>query len=227
MEAEKSALSYYGLKIVAQNVSEEDYFANYEGHYEWVNGDVIDMLSVADSEIGLEGDVVEMAPLTDTNYNLQDYLADMFKAYFILRPIGVIREDPFTMRLPNISSRQPDIQVILGENQKNLKKTMMEGAANIAIEIVSDGTAAIDRGVKFEEYRKGGVQEYWIIDPEAKDALFYRLNDEGKYIAQKLENENYRTSQLPDLVLHVPSLWEEKLPNMLQVLEAVKKMLGQ
>jgi Uma2 family endonuclease len=210
MEAEKSQLLYYGLKIVAQDVSEEEYFINYEGSYEWIAGAVI-----------------EMPPLTERNYNLQDYLADMFKAYFSLRPIGLIREDPFTMRLPDISNRQPDIQVILGDKQKNLEKTFMDGAANIAIEIVSDATAAIDRGVKFKEYQKGGVLEYWIIDPEAKEALFYRLNEEGKYIAQKVENDTYKTNQLPDLVLHVPSLWEEKLPNMLQVLEAVKKMLGQ
>lgn len=210
MEAEKSALSYYGLKIVAQNVSEEDYFANYEGHYEWI-----------------EGDVIEMAPLTEINYNLQKYLVFTLSAYFVYRPVGEIREDPFTMRLEGISNRQPDIQVILGDNRKNLKRTFMLGAANIAIEIISEGTAAIDRGVKFEEYRKGGVLEYWIIDPEARDALFYRLNDEGKYISQKLENENYQTSQLPDFVLHVPSLWEEKFPNMLEILEMVKKMLGQ
>lgn len=210
MEAEKRALSHYGLKIVAQNVSEEDYFAHYEGHYEWV-----------------EGDVIEMSPITDRNMLIQRYIMNMLDIYFSLRPIGDYRFDPFTMKLPNISNRQPDIQIILGDNLKNLKTTHLYGAANIVLEIISEGTAAIDRGVKFEEYRKGGVLEYWIIDPEAKDALFYRLNDEGKYIAQKLENEQYRTSQLPDFVLNVPNLWEEKFPNMLEILEAVKKMLGQ
>jgi Uma2 family endonuclease len=209
MEAEKSAISYYGLKIVAENVSEEDYFANWEGHYEWVDGVVI-----------------EMPPLTERNYNLQDYLADLFKAYFVYRPIGEIREDPFTMRLPDKVNRQPDIQVILGDNQKNLKKTYMDGAANIVIEIVSRATAGIDRGVKFEEYQKGKVNEYWLIDPQAKDTLFYRLDEEGTFIAQEMENKLYRTSQLPDFVLNTAILWEEKLPNIAEILDAVKAMLG-
>jgi Uma2 family endonuclease len=210
MEAEKSQLLYYGLKIVAQNVSEEDYFANYEGHYEWVNGDVI-----------------EMSPVTDRNMLIQRFIMRMFDEYFYIRPIGDYRFDPFTMKLPNISNRQPDIQIILGDNLKNLKATHLYGAANIAIEIVSDATAAIDRGVKFKEFQKGGVLEYWIIDLEAREALFYRLNEEGKYIAQKLEKDSYQTSQMPDFVLHIPTLWESTLPDVGQIREADKKMLGQ
>jgi Uma2 family endonuclease len=191
-------------------VSEEDYFANYEGHYEWVNGDVI-----------------EMSPVTDRNMLIQRFIMRILDEYFYLRPIGNYRFDPFTMKLPNISHRQPDIQIILGDNLKNLKATHLYGAANIAIEIVSDATTAIDRGVKFKEYQKGGVLEYWIIDLEAKEALFYRLNEEGKYIAQKLDNEIYKTSQIPDFALHTPTLWETNLSDMGELREAVKKMLGQ
>lgn len=198
----------YEANIVATDVSEEDFFANYEGHYEWVDGKVF-----------------AMPPMNILSYSLQNYLADLFKAYFVFRSIGTIREDPFTMRLEGISNRQPDIQVILGDNQENLGETYMNGAADIVIEIVSPKTASIDRGIKFQEYQDGKVPEYWLIDPKAKEALFYRLSEEGHFVAQKVVEDTYTTDQLPNLKLYIPMLWEKELPNMQEILNAVKAML--
>ena len=129
------------------------------------------------------------------------------------------------MRLKDISNRQPDIQVILNENTKNLKETYMDGAADICIEVVSLASVSNDRGVKFEEYQLGGVTEYWIIDPLRKEALFYRLDDKV-YKPQPLQDDRYATPQLPQLQLHVPTLWEDELPDMRDILQAVEKMLA-
>ena len=63
------------------------------------------------------------------------------------------------------------------------------------------------------------------MEAEKSTLLYYGL----KIVAQNVseENDNYKTSQLPDLRLHVPTLWEDKLPDLGQIREAVKKMLGQ
>ncbi len=44
------------------------------------------------------------------------------------------------------------------------------------VEILSEKTAAIDRGVKFEDYAANGVTEYWIIDPKKQEIEQYLLN---------------------------------------------------
>lgn len=194
--------------VVAENVSEAEFFANYEGHFEWVDGKVI-----------------KMPPITLSHGKILEYLSDLFKAYFIYKPIGVIQKDPFVMRLKDISNRQPDIQVILNENRKNLTETYMDGAADICIEVVSLASVSNDRGVKFEEYQLGGVTEYWIIDPLRKEALFYRLDDKV-YVPQNVQDDVYTTSQLPGLQLHVPTLWEDDMPDMRDILKAVETMLA-
>ncbi|MDQ7026121.1 MAG: Uma2 family endonuclease [Anaerolineae bacterium] len=196
-------------EIVAENISEEDYFATYEGHFEWVNGKVI-----------------KMPPIHQGHYQIADYLADLLKIYFHFKPIGIIREDPFVMRLKKPkSNRQPDIQVILNENMKNLKETYMDGAADICIEIVSPATVSVDRGIKFEEYQAGGVTEYWIIDAQRKEALFYRLDD-GVYKPLIIQDDIYTINQLPGLKLYVPTLWKDTLPDIPEILDLVKKMLA-
>lgn len=197
--------------IVAENVSEEDYMRVYAASFhEWIRGDVI-----------------KMPPVTLKHDNLTDYLRDLFKAYFSLKPIGKIIGAPFVMRIEKPKSRrEPDLQVILNDNLGTIKATYMDGAADICIEVVSKATSAMDYGEKFTEYEKGGVGEYWIIDPIREECRFYRLNDKQLYQSHNVDDAGYyQTPKLPQLKLHVPTLWTHELPDIIQVVEAVKAMV--
>lgn len=44
---------------------------------------------------------------------------------------------------------------------------------------MSKGTAARDRGIKFEDYAAHGVKEYWIVNPRQKTIEQYVLPEEG------------------------------------------------
>lgn len=194
--------------IVAENVSEDKFFENYTGFYEWVNGQVI-----------------KMSPITRGHNQLTRYLAQMLEIYFKYRPIGDFETAPYTMHLPEISNREPDIQIILGNNQQNMTSTRMEGAADICIEITSPGTVVTDRGAKFAEYAAGGVREYWLIDRVHSEIYFYRLNDEGQYKIQSISDDIYRTPLLPDLKIDTEILLQDELPDSEEVTAAVKEML--
>jgi Uma2 family endonuclease len=198
-------------EILATGVSFEEYLERFAGvHCELVDGYVI-----------------KMSPIHERHDKLVRYGALLFEAYFALNPIGEIRQDPFVMStLPDLPKRQPDIQVILKTNGGRLTPTFMDGPADIVIEITSPGTEEVDRGDKFVEYEKGGVQEYWIFDPLRRESLFYRLNADGIYMPQPLdEMGNYQTPLLPGLLIHVPTLWKDPLPNFFAVGKAVQEML--
>ncbi|MEJ7756097.1 MAG: Uma2 family endonuclease [Nocardioidaceae bacterium] len=57
----------------------------------------------------------------------------------------------------------------------SFQKTYLDGAADLAIEIISPESIGRDRGEKFVEYEAAGIREYWLIDPERRQAEFYRL----------------------------------------------------
>lgn len=197
-------------EIVATDVSAEEYEEKYASHFcEWVNGTVI-----------------KMSPVKEKHDKLSRYFAKLLEAYFELRPIGQIRQAPFLMRLSN-RRREPDLQVILFTNPNELTDSGMNGPADICIEIVSLDSIQRDHGEKFEEYEKGGVGEYWIIDPLRYESRFYRRNADGIFIRQEPDaGGNYHTPLLPGLVLHVPILWEDDLPGPGTIVKSVEAMLS-
>ncbi len=197
--------------ILVTGISFEEFLERYDGQWaEWV-----------------DGDVVAMSPIQHEHELLRNYLRQLFLAYFDLNPVGEVLAEPEIMRLPNVpSGRAPDLFILLNDNPHQHRGTYLDGPADIVIEIASPGTEAVDRGEKFVEYEQGGVREYWQIDQIRKQAQFYRLNDEGVYLAYSEDTDGfYESPQLARLKLHVPTLWEEELPGFYQIGDAVRAML--
>jgi len=196
-------------EIVAFGVSDEDYMEQYAGEFhEWI-----------------EGVVVKMAPASLNHNSLSRYLLNLFQAYFSLQSIGTVEHAPLVMRL-DTSRREPDLQIILNENLDRLHETYMDGPADICIEIVSPSNEDTDYGAKFREYEQGGVREYWLIDPQRSQCIFYRLNDKGIYQSAALDDgQHYSSPLLPKLRLHVPTLWQKPLPNIIETVALVQEMV--
>jgi Uma2 family endonuclease len=199
-------------ELIAVDVSADEYLRLYaETFHEWA-----------------EGVVIKMSPASARHTLLVLYLTQWFNAYFALQPLGKVLIAPFVMRLDAVGRiREPDLQIILHDNPGKLTDTGMIGPADLCIEIVSPESVARDYGDKFTEYEKAGVREYWIIDPIRQRCTFNRLSDTGLYSEIRPDEAGlYHTPLLPKLALHVPTLWQEPLPDILAVVQTVRTMLG-
>src|SRR5439155_18184774 len=76
--------------------------------------------------------------------------------------------------------RQPDLLFLSRANLNRLRSTHLEGPADFVVEVISRATRRTDRVEKFQEYERGGITEYLIIDPEKRFVELYRLVD-GRY----------------------------------------------
>ena len=117
------------------------------------------------------------------------------------------------------SGREPDVMFISNERLEFLKNAYLDGAADLAVEVVSPESVARDRGDKFQEYEQGGVREYWLIDPVREQAEFYLLGDDGLYRVAAIEGGVFHSRVLDGLYLKVEWLWQEPLPTLLSVLK--------
>jgi Uma2 family endonuclease len=72
---------------------------------------------------------------------------------------------------------QPDL-IFVGKSHraKLLARSVVNGAPDLVIEILSPSTARMDRKVKLLLYAQHGVGEYWIVDPEDRSVEVYVLD---------------------------------------------------
>ena len=165
------------------------------------------------------------SPASKRHQNIADFLASAMRIFVEQRDMGVVLSAPFQMKLEH--GREPDLLFVAQEHLERLKETHLEGPADLVVEIVSPESAGRDRGEKFYEYARGGVPEYWLLDPQMEWAELYHLED-GRYrlVLDGREGE-YRSSVLPGFWLRVEWLWQEPLPSPIRSLAEIVGMDAQ
>lgn len=68
---------------------------------------------------------------------------------------------------------EPDISVTC--DREKLEEKGCNGAPDWVIEIVSPSSRKMDYEMKLREYKKAGVREYWIVDPDKCSVQVYNL----------------------------------------------------
>jgi Uma2 family endonuclease len=114
---------------------------------------------------------------------------------------------PFDVRLPRKNEAdvkvetvvQPDLSVIF--DPAKLDRMGCRGAPDWIIEVLSPSTALKDMSTKRSLYELHGVQEYWLIHPEERWVLVYRLDAQGLYGKPGVfgMDESTATQLFPDL----------------------------
>jgi Uma2 family endonuclease len=74
---------------------------------------------------------------------------------------------------------QPDVVVIKSDRASIIGPKNIEGPPHLCIEVLSDSTRRRDEIIKRKLYERGGVDEYWIVDPELELVKIYRRAEAG------------------------------------------------
>jgi Uma2 family endonuclease len=125
-------------------------------------------------------------------------------------------------RTEQASSRLPDIAILSREEANRLlsQTAVFQSPALLVVEIVSPSSASEDYEDKLREYQAIGVQEYWIVDPDAIGSASYigfpkqptitvhSLVD-GQYQAHLFrEGDRIKSLIFPELALLVHQIFE-------------------
>jgi Uma2 family endonuclease len=88
--------------------------------------------------------------------------------------LGEVLIAPYDVILSQHDIVQPDILFISNERAGIINEKNFQGAPDLVIEVLSDGTRKRDEGIKRELYERFGVKEYWLVDPVRQTVLVYR-----------------------------------------------------
>jgi Uma2 family endonuclease len=124
--------------------------------------------------------------------NLQTELGPYVKS----QRLGRLFVAPLDVVFSRFDVVEPDLLYISKARAAVLTEKNVQGAPDLVVEVLSETTADRDRAGKLKLYARYGVQEYWIIDPDAPTAEIYRRQKEGFELAAKLEPADSLTSTL-------------------------------
>jgi len=102
-----------------------------------------------------------------------------FGNYILSNKLGKVVTSPMDVRLWEGKVRQPDIVFMSNERQDRTTEGLW-GVPDLVVEILSEGTAKVDKEDKYLEYQRAGVLEYWIVNPFKQNVEIYTL-EHGNY----------------------------------------------
>lgn len=84
---------------------------------------------------------------------------------------------PLDVYFTELDYYQPDIIFISKDRLHIITPDGVEGAPDLVVEILSPSTARHDRDRKMKIYRRTGVREYWVADPNNRSIEIYAQQD--------------------------------------------------
>src|SRR5262245_48556640 len=71
---------------------------------------------------------------------------------------------------------EPDLVFVAGDQKDILTEANIQGPPAIVVEILSKSTRSRDEKIKKQLFDRGGVREYWMVDP-GRNQLIVHLRD--------------------------------------------------
>ena len=155
--------------------------------------------------------VVVMSPSpTPKHQHVALEIATQLKNYLRKHPVGVVfvETDVHLGKSPGGDDLvyRPDVLFIEAARVADLGERIV-GPPAVVVEIVSAGSRRFDNETKKEDYERCGVQEFWLIDPERSQMVFYRL-DADRYVESPATGDAFASTVITGFRLDLARLRE-------------------
>jgi Uma2 family endonuclease len=101
--------------------------------------------------------------------------------YVESRGLGEFYPHPIHIVLAAGVEYEPDCCFIAAGRDDDPDGATFAGAPDLIIEVISESNRSHDTVVKFRDYERFGVKEYWLVDPRASHVRVFHLDADGNY----------------------------------------------
>ena len=124
------------------------------------------------------------------------------------RNLGKVYCSPFDVVLSDTDVVQPDLLFVSSGRESIITPENVQGAPDLVVEILSPATAARDRTLKLDLYARHGVQEYWIVDPDARAITVLRRGEiRFEVVGIYGEEQTLRSATLADFSIALQEIF--------------------
>ncbi|MEZ2236124.1 Uma2 family endonuclease [Microcoleus sp.] len=148
---------------------------NRDGHrYEIVNGELIDM----GNRSAKHGYVCSI-------------LMILLGGYVHIQKLGAMFDSSTAFKMKSGNKRSPDVSFMAKERLQGLEELpdgFLEGAPDLAVEILSPSNTVAEIHNKLVEYFENGARLVWVINPKEKYVLVYRSSQEPDRLLKSVDS---------------------------------------
>ncbi len=166
-----------------------------DGHrYEIVNGELVDMGSSG----ALHG-------------NLAIMLSPALFAVVNAQKLGSLFDSSTAFKMKSGNRRSPDISLFAKERLQGITELptgFLDGAPDLAVEVLSPGNTVEEIHDKLVEYFENGTRLAWIIHPSEHYVLVYRFAHEPDRLLKSVDNLDGE-EVIPGFTLPVAELFQK------------------
>ena len=157
----------------------------------------------------INGEVVMHSPSKRHHNRTAERAHLLLKTYVEGRDLGEVGHEKYLVELTR-NDVEPD--VVFWSRAKSAAfraDQLLFPPPDLVVEVLSESTAHIDRGTKFEDYAAHGVTEYWTIDPDAESLEQYVLAGEQYELRIKSGDGTVRCAAIPGAKFPVRALFDD------------------
>jgi Uma2 family endonuclease len=106
---------------------------------------------------------------------------------------------------------EPDLVFVAADQLVIMTEKNIQGAPAIVVEVVSKSTRRRDERIKKQLFERGGVREYWIVDPDRSQVIVHRRNSASFNALTPLtaaDDAVLTSPLLPGFSLSIPELFK-------------------
>ncbi|MCY7328680.1 MAG: Uma2 family endonuclease [Saprospiraceae bacterium] len=160
----------------------------------------------------INGKIIMHSPAKEKHTEARQRLSYLLQTYVSLHPTGVVRDETAMVALQR-NDYLPDIVYFSHEKSRLFEPdTWKYPAPDFVVEVLSDSTASIDRGIKKEDYAANGVQEYWLVDPDNQSVEQFLLREEtGEFwlYSKKTAQDDLESRVVAGMKIPIAAIFEE------------------
>jgi Uma2 family endonuclease len=171
----------------------------------------------------IDGVMVVHSPASPRHNAIAGFLRSLMQCYVEEKGLGQVLGPDSLIRLRARQKFAPDLFFLEQKRvPKRLPKKQIEGPPDFIVEVLSPSNRRFDLEEKRPAYRKAGVREIWLVDPEKERILVDRLL-KNRYATDTVAEGRLASAVIPGFWIEAAWLWAEPLP---KVLKSLRMILG-
>ena len=173
----------------------------------------------------INGEVIVHSPAKVKHLECVNNIAELMSIYAKINKNGTICKEKAMISLVR-NDYMPDIVYFNNQQSATITKDQWQfDAPSLIVEVLSDSTRSTDRGIKWRDYAKAGVMEYWIVDADEETVEQFILTDDNSFdLHIKAQTGMIRSSAIHGFEIPIRACFDavENLKEHVRIVEKYK-----